>query len=172
MTKSIEKEIFFSVLNNPGDTFYENVLSDFLDEQGVEHDFRKPLHNKKVVKLKPYQEKCLDIWAKHWISIGLCTKPTDEIKAEKYFYHLYKELDLKKPKSIIWFDNPIEMCDQASCQTSDQLWNQLQNKISNKVNDQINTQIYNQLWRKMNSQVWQVWSWLLTLVRNRVWNQV
>jgi hypothetical protein len=38
---TIEKQILVNVLNNPGDTFYENVLSDFLDEQGIEHDFRK-----------------------------------------------------------------------------------------------------------------------------------
>jgi hypothetical protein len=29
MTTLIEQEIFFDVLTNPGDTFYENVLSDF-----------------------------------------------------------------------------------------------------------------------------------------------
>jgi hypothetical protein len=32
MTILIEQEILFDVLTNPGDTFYENVLSDFLDE--------------------------------------------------------------------------------------------------------------------------------------------
>jgi hypothetical protein len=61
MINSIEKEILVDVLNNPNDTFYENVLSDFLDEQGIEHDFRNPLHNDKITELKPYQEKCLDI---------------------------------------------------------------------------------------------------------------
>jgi hypothetical protein len=66
MINLIEKEILFDILNNPNDTFYENVLSDFLNEQGVEHDFRKPLHNNFIAELKSYQEKCLDIWAKQW----------------------------------------------------------------------------------------------------------
>jgi hypothetical protein len=114
MTNSIEKEILFDVLNNPGDTFYENVLSDFLDEQGIDHDFRKPLHNNTITELKPYQKKCLDIWANHWISIGLCIKPMDEVKTEQYFYDFYKESGFSKPKSIIWFNNPIEMCSQKS----------------------------------------------------------
>lgn len=30
-----EQEILKDVLDNPGDTFYENVLADFLDEQDV-----------------------------------------------------------------------------------------------------------------------------------------
>jgi hypothetical protein len=77
MTNYIEKEILKDVLTNPGDTFYENVLSDFLDEQGIEHDFRKLLHKNKITELKPYQEKCLDIWKDYWTYIGLCIKPTD-----------------------------------------------------------------------------------------------
>jgi superfamily II DNA or RNA helicase len=82
MINSIEKAILVDILNNPGDTFYENVLSDFLDEQNIEHDFRKPLHNNNfITKLKPYQEKCLEIWVNHWLSISICTRPTDESKA-------------------------------------------------------------------------------------------
>ena len=79
-TKTIEQEILIDVLNNPNDTFYESVLSDFLDEQGVEHDFRKPLHNNLVSELKPYQEKCLDIWANHWISVVLCKNQRMKVK--------------------------------------------------------------------------------------------
>jgi hypothetical protein len=109
MTNSIEKEILFDVLNYPNDTFYENVLSDFLDEQGIEHDFRKQLHNNRIEKLKPYQEKCLDIWRNYWISVGLCTKPTDENKAEQYFYNFYKKLGFSKPENIVWFNNPTEI---------------------------------------------------------------
>jgi hypothetical protein len=52
---SIEQEIIRDLIKNPGDTFYENVLSDFLDERGIEHDFRKPLSENPVTELKPYQ---------------------------------------------------------------------------------------------------------------------
>jgi hypothetical protein len=118
MTNSIEKEIIKDVLNNPGDSFYENVLSDFLDEQNIVHDFRKPFHNNKVTELNVYQEKCFDIWIKHWLNIGLCTKSTDERKAEKYFYNFHK-----KSKNIIWFNNPVKMLtglDMALCEPLEQ----------------------------------------------------
>jgi hypothetical protein len=115
-TKTIEQEIFIDVLSNPGDTFYENVLSDFLDEQGIEHDFRKLLHNNHVTELKPYQEKCLDIWVNHWINVGLCIKPTDEGKVEQCFCDFYKKLGFSTPKNIIWFNNPVEMCNKVSNQ--------------------------------------------------------
>jgi hypothetical protein len=156
MTNSIEKEILVDVLSNPGDIFYENVLSDFLDEQGIEHDFRKPLHKKMITELKPYQEKCLDIWKNYWISVGLCTKPTDESKTEQYFFDLYEQLYLRKPKKIIWFDNPVEMCNQVN--------NQLINKARNQVRYQVNGQIYYQV----NSQVYYQVSHLL----HHIWNKV
>jgi hypothetical protein len=98
---SIEKQIILDVISNPGDTFYENVLSDFLDEQGIDHDFRKSLQNNSGVELKPYQEKYLDIWAKHWKDICFCTKSTDESKAEQYFYDFYNQLGFFKLKNII-----------------------------------------------------------------------
>jgi hypothetical protein len=183
MISSIEKEILIDILNNPGDTFYENVLSDFLDEQGIEHDFRKPLHNNLIIELKPYQEKYFDIWVNHWTNVGLCTKPTNENKAEQCFFDIYKFLGFSKPKNIIWFDNPIEMCNQTSGlynQISNKLWSQLkeklQNEISNKVSDIVNDQIYNQVWDRVYNQVWQVWIRLRDIVRDIVrdltWDQV
>jgi hypothetical protein len=169
MIATIEQEILKDVLSNPGDTFYENVLSDFLDEQGIEHDFRNPLHNNFITELKPYQEKCLNIWKNHWIRVGLCTKPTNEDKAEQYFYNLYKEFGLKKPKSIIWIDNPIEMCRQVSNQISNQVWDQLWNQVSYQVSYQVNDQVRRQVWNHVWNQVWNhVWN----QVRNHVWNQV
>jgi hypothetical protein len=173
MTNSIEKEILFDVLNNPNDTFYENVLSDFLDEQGIEHDFRKPLHNNKITKLKPYQEKCLYIWANHWINIGLCTRPTDKVKVEQYVCDLYKQLDLEKPKNIIWFNNPIEMCDQIKNHVNDLVLNRTCNEVKNKIKyqawHQVSSQINNQLFNRLLSQIW---NQVLNQVNSRAWNQV
>jgi hypothetical protein len=186
MLKSIEKEILKDVLNNPNDTFYENVLSDFLDEQGVEHDFRKSLHNNPVGELKPYQEKCLDVWRKHWVSVGLCTNPTDESKAEQYFSDFYKELGLKMPKKIIWFNNPVEMCSQVgNCMNNQvidkiftQIWDQVGchqvwNKVGNKLINQVWGMVYDQLVDHIR---WQVWTYISNKLRDqvrwRVWNQV
>jgi hypothetical protein len=177
MTNFIEKEILKDVLNNPGDTFYENVLSDFLDEQCIEHDFRKPLHKEKVEELKPYQEKCLDVWVNHWISIGLCTNPTNENKTERYFFDFCKELGLEKPKNIIWINNPVEMCRQTNNCVNDlvlnQTWLQIMNQIKYQVwfqiKDQINDQTYymllNRAWSKIGHQIW-------LQVRDYVWNHV
>jgi hypothetical protein len=194
MTNSIEKEILFDVLNNPGDTFYENVLSDFLDEQGVEHDFRKPLHNNKITEIKLYQKKCLDIWKSRWINIGLCTKPTDENKAEQYFFDFYKELGFSTPKKIVWIDNPVEMC----CRASD-LGNQMLNKILNQISSPIEKlvwhqigivirnqvrihvwdQVYNYTWGKIYGYIWsKVWVLYCMCnnashdVKNKVWNYI
>jgi hypothetical protein len=174
MINSIEKEILKDVFNNPGDTFYENVLSDFLDEQGVEHDFRKPLHNDKITKLKPYQNKCLDIWIKHWINIGLCTKPTDKDKAEQYFFDFYKELDLEKFKSIVWFDNPIDMLSDLRIHVRNYGWNQVWGQVWNQACDHsiINNQISNQTWNHIWHQIWNLISGqVLNQVNDRVWNQ-
>jgi hypothetical protein len=179
MKNSIEKEILFDVLNNPNDTFYENVLSDFLDEQGVEHDFRKSLHNNSVTELKPYQEKCLAVWANHWIDIGLCTKSTDEDKAEQYFFDLYSQLCFTKFKSIIWFNNPVEMCHQVSNwnQAVNQVWNQVyyqiwgraSNQINSRVWYQVSNNIWNHVWRQVGNHVWhKVWD----QVKNYVWDHV
>jgi hypothetical protein len=181
-TNSTEKEILFDVLNNPNDTFYESVLSDFLDEQNIDHDFRKPLHNNKITEIKPYQEKCLDIWANYWTNIGLCTNPTDEKKAERYFYNFYKELGFSIPEKIIWFNNPIEMCSQIkdwenSCCLINQIWNQLNgqvlNRAGNRVFDQVgklvSNQVWYQVWRRVGNQVWdQLWN----QVSNQLLNQV
>jgi hypothetical protein len=181
MTNSIEKEILKDVLNNPGDTFYENVLSDFLDEQGVEHDFRKPLHKERIEELKSYQEKCLDVWAKHWISVGLCTKQTDENKVERYFFDFYKELGLEKPKNIIWINNPVEMYNQAWNQARNQLRNQARNQLRNQVWNQVFNQVWdhvlnhvlNQVWDHVLNYVWdQVWDRVWSQVNNQISNQI
>jgi hypothetical protein len=191
MTNLIEKEILIDVISNPGDTFYENVLSDFLDEQNIEHDFRKPLHNNTVTKIKPYQEKCLDIWANHWINIGLCTKPTDEIKAEQYFCDLYKQLGFSK-FNIIWCNNPIEMFNQIKnwqnirvddlllSQTCNQINRQVLSQVENQVNKQINSQTHNillnQTWNKASFQVasmrYSTRSYIRSQINNLVWNQI
>jgi hypothetical protein len=157
---TIEQEILFDMLNNPNDSFYENVLSDFLDEQGVDHDFRKPLHNNLVTKLKPYHKKCLDVWANYWFDISICTKPTNESRAEQYFCDIYKELDLKMPKKIIWFNNPFEMCFQISnlsnlnFQIRNQVWDQTWNEARYKISDQIWSQLYNKMFNKIWNKVW------------------
>jgi hypothetical protein len=184
MLTTIEKEIILDIIKNPGDSFYENVLSDFLDEQGVDHYFRKSLDNNNLVaELKPYQEKYLDIWAKYWIDIGFCTKPTDEVKAENYFYNFYKQLGFSKPKKIVWFDNPIEMCDRIDLNNQPnsqmwhqiwrQIWNPLQNQTWNRINDKvwnkINNQISNQVSGKIRSKVLsQIWN----QIRNQAWNYI
>jgi hypothetical protein len=170
MTTSIEQEILFDVLNNPGDTFYENVLSDFLDEQGVEHDFRKPLHNNPVAEqkpyLKPYQEKCLDIWAKHWFTICFCINPTDNNKAEKYFFDIYNQLGISKPEKIIWFDNPIKMFNQTIFNfTSDEIKYQVWNQVSYQVCKQVNNQLYNLISNRVNDRV-------VDQVKNKIVNQI
>jgi hypothetical protein len=164
-TKTIEQEILIDVLNNPNDTFYESVLSDFLDEQGIEHDFRKPLHNNPVKELKPYQEKCLYVWKNHWTNIGLCTKPTNESKAEQYFSDFYSQLGFTKLKSIIWFDNPIETCIKARDQVSNRVVNQASNRVWNQVNNRVWYQVWNNIWN-------QVWNQIGNQVFNQVWNQV
>jgi hypothetical protein len=147
MINSIEKEILFDVLNHPNDTFYENVLSDFLDEQGVEHDFRKPLHNNNfITKLKPYQEKCLEIWVGYWKKIELCTKPTDDDKVEQYFCDLYKQFDLGKPESIIWFNSSIEMLSQAKNKDCNYMWYRLKNKVWSQLGSQIKNLANNHVW--------------------------
>jgi hypothetical protein len=146
ITNSTEKEILLDVLNNPNDTFYESVLSDFLDEQNIDHDFRKPLHNNIVKELKPYQEKCLDIWVNYWFNISVCTKPTDEKKAEQYFFDIYKELSFPIPKSIIWFNNPVEMYNQVINLNN-------QTKLSHLIYYQI-CQAWMQLWDKASPQIW------------------
>jgi hypothetical protein len=155
-TDTIEQEILKDVLNNPGDTFYENVISDFLDEQGIEHDFRKLLNNNLVTELKPYQEKCLHIWVNHWKNICFCTKSTDESKAEQYFYDFYKQLGFSKPKSIVWVNNPYEMYYQS--------------EFSNKKNNN-ETLIYliNQIWNQIRSQAWNQMNWQ---IRDRVWKYI
>jgi hypothetical protein len=156
MTNSIEKEILIDVLSNPGDIFYENVLSDFLDEKGIDHDFRKPLHNNLITELKTYQEKCLDIWAKHWISVGFCTKPTDESKVEQYFYDVYEQLCLEKPKSIVWINNPTEMCYKTN-----ELWSCLQRKRWLQKWIQLRNNVWIQILRKVDFNL-----------RNQIWNKV
>jgi hypothetical protein len=178
MINSIEQEILKDVLNNPGDTFYENVLSDYLDEQGIEHDFRNPLHNDKITELKPYQEKCLDIWANHWTNIGLCTKPTNENKAERYFFDFYKELGLEKPKSIIWINNPVEMLGQANNQRGNCVVNNLWGKTWLQICAYISNSVYNQVWDwmcedKLSCIMVQIWGHVaiqgFNLTDNRVW---
>jgi hypothetical protein len=175
-TNSIEQKILKDVLNNPGDTFYENVLSDFLDEQGVEHDFRKPLHNNKIEKLKPYQKKCLAVWANHWTNVGLCTRPTDEDKAWQYFSDLYKELGFSKPKNIVWFDNPIKMCKQTNClnnQLSNQICTQIYNLIWTQANKQIQDHLKKQIWDKISNQICtQIYNLICIQVWDQVWYQV
>jgi hypothetical protein len=169
ITNSIEKEILKDVLNNPGDAFYENVFSDFLDEQFIEHDFRKPLHNNIIKDLKPYQEKYLSVWKNHWINICLCTKPTDESKAEQYLYNLYSQLGFSKPKNIVWYNNPVEMRNQA------------RNQECNKIRYQIKSPFLNNIWIQpwievcfhtvdyvLNRLINQVW----TKVVNRSWDQI
>jgi hypothetical protein len=179
MTIAIEQEILKDMLNNPGDTFYESVLSDFLDEQGIEHDFRKPLHKEKIEELKLYQEKCLGIWANYWTNVGICTKPTDENKAEKYFYNIYKELGLEKFKSVIWINNPFEMFDQIKNQTRNQIWYQVVDQIWNKILDRVNDQITVQVRKRMKNLAWsqrqvsnQVKNQLLNHVKNYIKNHV
>jgi hypothetical protein len=178
ITNSTEKQILLDVLNNPNDTFYESVLSDFLDEQNIDHDFRKPLHNNIVKELKPYQEKCLAIWANHWTNIGLCTNPTDEKKAEQYFFDIYKELSFPIPEKIVWFDNPFEMWNQLkyidSTQIDDNLWNQLWaipvSQITNLINGALKNQILNQVWSPVYDQVWLQ---LQTVVNDKsIWNVI
>jgi hypothetical protein len=180
MTNLIEKEILIDVIKNPNDTFYENVLSDFLDEQDVDHDFRKPLHNNSVTELKPYQEKCLDIWANHWTNIGLCTRPTDEKKAEKYFCYFYNQSGFSTSKNVVWLDNPIEMCSQVSnCinnQTFNRVWNQTWNKTFNQVWSQVWYQVWCQVWRRVGNQVvqvqWRVWDYISNQTFNQARNQL
>jgi hypothetical protein len=169
-TKTIEQEILIDVISNPGDTFYENVLSDLLDEQGIDHDFRKTLHNNFITELKPYQEKCFDIWANYWINVGLCTKSTDEDKAEQYFYYFYKELGFSTPKSIVWYNNPVEMCSQLRA------WNQVRNQIWNRTWSQIRDQVKGQVWNQARDQVWNrvsnhIWDQVRSQVSNQIWSQ-
>jgi hypothetical protein len=173
--QTIEKEIVVDVIANPGDAFYESVLSDFLDEQNIKHDFRKPLQNNIVAELKPYQERYLGIWKSHWINIGLCTKPTDKDKAEQYFCDFYKELGFSKPKSIVWFDNPIKMYQQANKlklkaynQVYYEFWGRLTNPVWNNMREQIKNktkinQPYSQLWSRIYSQIWD-------LARDHTWH--
>jgi hypothetical protein len=163
LTGIIKKEILFDVLNNPGDSFYENAFSDFLDEQNIEHDFRKPLHNDKIIELKPYHEKYLNIWVNHWISVNLCTRSTNESKAEQYFCDFYKELGLSKPKNIIWFNNPVEMLGQAR----NKRWDRINNQILNQVMDQVIDQVINKIWNQVGKMQWQVWSLVWDQVSNR-----
>jgi hypothetical protein len=181
MTNLIEKEILIDVIKNPNDTFYENVLSDFLDEQNIEHDFRKPLHNKFITELKPYQEKCLDIWVNHWVCVNLCTRSTNESKAEQYFFNFYKELCLEKPKKIIWINNPVEMYNQAwnqaRNQLSNQMWNKMWKKIWGQVENQVSNQLINKVWDQVCNKVWdqvcnRVWSQVSNQIGNQVGNQV
>jgi hypothetical protein len=193
MTNPIEKEILFDVIKNPGDTFYENVLSDLLDEQGIDHDFRKPLHNNSVIEPKPYQEKCLAVWANRWTNIGLCTSPTDEKKAEQYFSDFYKELGFSKPKSIIWFNNPVELCSQVLDQVNNQLldrtrfqlwsqvwyqtWCKVADLILNPLKNQILDRLKNRAANRIRNQVWvqvkkQVWTKIKNGVNDQVWSQV
>jgi hypothetical protein len=154
------------------------VLSDFLDEQDVDHDFRKPLHNNSVTELKPYQEKCLDIWANHWTNIGLCTRPTDEIKAEQYFYNLYKKLGFVNIESVVWFDNPIEMYGEISNwannkilhKVNDQIW--ASNKISYKVNAQMLKQARNKIINRTLNKAWdKIYNFIWNRTSDRRWNQ-
>jgi hypothetical protein len=173
MTTLIEQEILVDVLTNHGDTFYESVLSDFLDEQGVEHDFRKPLHNNIVLDLKPYQEKCLDIWANHWIGIGFCTKPTDESKVKQCVFDLYKQLDLETPKSVIFVDNPIELF----YQTYEKMDYQSNNEKRNQIYKLFWDQLYLQLYKQLNDKLWKrvlkkTSKQLLDLVYNLVSNNL
>jgi hypothetical protein len=175
MINSIEKEILKDVLNNPGDTFYENVLSDFLDEQGIEHDFRKPLHDNVILELKDYHERYLDIWANHWISVGLCTKPTNESKAEQYFYDFYNQLGFPNPKSIIWCNNPIEMCSQLSNWSHglNHVWNRIWSQIKDQVKGQVWDQVWNQVCNQVCNQVWnQVRNQVEDLARGLMWHQM
>jgi hypothetical protein len=178
MTNSIEKEILLDIINNPNDTFYENVLSDFLDEQNIEHYFRKPLDNNNIVtELKPYQEKYLDIWANHWTNIGLCTKPTDESKTELYFYYFYKELGFSTPKNIVWFNNPIEMWFKIIINLSNQvfinIWNKTSNQLWNQVSEQVGSKIWNWIWDRVGKKVFsQIFGQVLDKIKNQVLRQV
>jgi hypothetical protein len=154
---NIEKEILFDILNNPDDTFYENVLSDFLDERGVEHDFRKPLHNNKIAELKPCQEKCLDIWRSYWINFGTSVKLTNEEKVEKYFFDFYKQLKLGNFRKVVWFDNPIELNivnDKSIFFEIDELKKQIWNCLKEQVFSETWYKIYNILWYDVWYQTW------------------
>jgi hypothetical protein len=162
MTTSIEKEILVDVLTNPGDIFYESVLSDFLDEQGIEHDFRKPLHNNPITELRLYHEKYFEIWKNHWVNVGLYAKITDENKAEQYIYSVYKQLGLEKPKNIVWCNNPIEMHHQVLRKSKSLKWMLIWNKaksklwdqVYNQVKDQVEDQVWNDIYYKIVNQMW------------------
>jgi hypothetical protein len=168
MINSIEKEILIDVLNNPNDTFYENVFADFLDEQGIDHDFRKPLHNNHIAELKPYQEKCLDIWANYWISVVLCTRQTDESKVEQCFYDFYKELGFPKFESIVWFNNPIDICNRAA-----NLYKQVYDPVCDQVLNYLRKQLKKQVWVQMLNQAGNlVWNQIVDRLKNKVCDQV
>jgi hypothetical protein len=79
------------------------------------------------------------------VDVSLCTKTTDENKAEQYICDLYKQLCLKKP-DITWFDNQVKMYSQTK-------------RLKLKICDMI----YDMIWDKIYSNFW---SW------NKIWSQV
>jgi hypothetical protein len=113
------------------------------------------LHDNVILELKDYHERYIEYWINYWIDIGLNTNPTNEKKAEEYFVCLFKQLNLKNLKHIIWCDNPAEMFNLSKhkqqpkrknvAKFSVVLWNKYFNQMWNKANSQIKDKIMDRL---------------------------
>jgi hypothetical protein len=68
-----------------------------------------------IQKLTPEQESLIAIIRDKWIKIGLDTSPTNKFKAEEAINLLYECAELKPPKQILWFDNPLEAINWMIC---------------------------------------------------------
>jgi hypothetical protein len=118
----------------------------------------------------------LDIWVNYWFNINLCTKVTDEEKAERHFYNLYKQLNLKNPNGIVWCNSPFDMHHQMQDRVNyyiyDNIWSRvftwMWNNIENPVRDQVWGVVFNQVTDKVWCKVWSVVNkeYLSTLVQN------
>jgi hypothetical protein len=79
---------------------------------------------------------------------------------------------LEKPKSIVWCNNPVEMCRQSINWNHglSYVWNQARSQIRGQVWSQINNQVLYQVWKKVSSQV--LCQSYYQVIRDQVWNQV
>lgn len=63
-----------------------------------------------ITSLAPEQEALIPVVKEKWRRIALDSSPTDREKAEKAINKLYKSAELRPPRKIEWFDNPIDAC--------------------------------------------------------------
>jgi hypothetical protein len=82
-----------------------------------------------ITELTPEQEDQLHIFGEKWYKIGTSTAPSNRQQAENGIHLLYKQIGLKPPKEIMWFNSPKTMHTNIADHTQSYRIIKLQNNL-------------------------------------------